>query len=158
MRWVLVIEVRSVLAGEAAEVWRVATTGEGINFELQPVLRMTAPRGRDLDLATIRPPVRLGRSWLLLLGVLPIDADDLNIDSIDADGPVYGFRERSTMLTLRRWHHDRTVAPVSEGRCAIIDRIAFEPRVPGTGGLLLPVVRALFRHRHRRLRQRWGAA
>ena len=49
---------------------------EGINDELRPVLRMTAPGSEILDLAAIRPPPRLGRSWLLLFGALPIDVDD----------------------------------------------------------------------------------
>ncbi len=146
-----------MLAAGAAEVWRAATTWEGIEGELRPLLRMTTPRGGPLDLAAVEPPARLGRSWLLLFGVLPIDADDIGILSIDDSGPAYGFRERSQMLALRRWHLDREVSPAGEGRCTVIDRVAFEPRVPGTGAVLLAVVRALFRHRHRRLRRRWGA-
>ena len=64
--------------------------------------------------------------------------------------PGRGFHEDSTMLSQRRWVHRRTLEPV-DGGTRVVDRIEFEPRLPGLAGLLRPVFRAVFRHRHRRL-------
>lgn len=148
--------VSSRLAAPAAEVWAFATTAEGVNAELMPLVRMTIPRGReDFSLADLRPPERLGRSWLLLGGVLPFDYDDIGVVSV---GPGFAFSERSTMLSQRAWEHDRTVEPAGERACVVTDTIGFEPRVPGIAPLLRPVLMWTFRHRHRRLRRRFGAA
>jgi ligand-binding SRPBCC domain-containing protein len=150
-------EVSSRLAAPAADVWAYATTATGINEELMPIARMTVPRGlgADFGIADVVAPRRLGRSWLLLGGLLPFDYDDIGIEAI---GPGFAFRERSTMLSQRAWDHDRSVEPLGEDACVVTDRIRFEPRVPGIAPLLRPVFQLTFRHRHRRLRRRFGAA
>ena len=148
--------VSSRLAAPADEVWAFATTAAGVNDELMPIVRMTIPRGReDFSIADLDPPERLGRSWLLLGGVLPFDYDDIGVVSV---GPGFAFSERSTMLSQRAWEHDRTVEPAGEGTCVVTDTIGFEPRVPGIAPLLRPVFRLTFRHRHSRLRRRFGVA
>jgi hypothetical protein len=137
-------------------VWAFATTAAGVNDELRPVVRMTIPRGRkDFSIAELDPPERLGRSWLLLGGLLPFDFDDIGVVSV---GPGFAFSERSTMLSQRAWEHDRTVEPTGERVCVVTDRIGFESRVPGIAPLLRLVFVQMFRHRHRRLRRRFGAA
>lgn len=150
-------EVSSRLAAPAADVWAFATTAQGINEELMPIARMTVPRGlgADFGIADVVAPRRLGRSWLLLGGVVPFDWDDIGIEAI---GPGFAFRERSTMFSQRAWDHDRTVEPLGERACLVTDRIRFEPRVPAIAPLLRPVFQFTFRHRHRRLRRRFGAA
>ncbi len=122
-----------------------------------PIVRMTVPRGLggDFGLADVVAPQRVGRSWPLLGGLIPCDYDDIGIEEI---GPGCAFRERSTMLSQRAWDHDRSVEPLGEGACVVTDRIRFVPRVPGIAPLLRPVFRFTFRHRHRRLRRRFGAA
>jgi ligand-binding SRPBCC domain-containing protein len=148
--------VSSRLAAPAADVWAFATTAAGVNEELMPIVRMTVPRGRgDLSIADVRPPERLGRSWILLGGVLPFDYDDIGVVSV---GPGLAFSERSTMLSQRAWEHDRTVEPAGERACVVTDRIGFVPRIPGIAPLLRVVLLQMFRHRHRRLRRRFGAA
>jgi ligand-binding SRPBCC domain-containing protein len=87
------------------------------------------------------------RSWLLLFGVVPFDWDHLRLLAIE---PGRYFHEDSTMLSQRRWVHRRDLEPV-HGGTRVTDRVEFEPRVPFVGALLLPVFRAVFRHRHRRL-------
>jgi hypothetical protein len=47
----------------------------------------------------------------------------------------------------------RMTAPASARR---LDRLSFEPRLPGSGPLLERIIGATFRHRHRRLRRRFG--
>jgi hypothetical protein len=149
------LRVASRLEAEPAVVWERAMSAAGINEELGPWLRMTAPRGLgELDLTKLEPG-RLGRSWILLLGLLPVDYDDLGLERIE---PGRGFLERSTMLSQRLWEHERTIEPLSGGGCVLSDRIAWEPRPPLPGRLLRPLFGALFGHRHRRLRQRFGGA
>ena len=119
-----------------------------------PIVRMTVPRGLDeLAIADVEPGTHLGRSWLLLAGVIPFDYDDIYIARIE---PGVAFHERSTMLSQRSWSHDRRVDPAGPSACTVTDRVSFEPRL----GLLTPVLRVVFRlvfcHRHRRLRKRWG--
>jgi ligand-binding SRPBCC domain-containing protein len=149
-------EASSRLAAPAEEVWAFATSAQGINEELMPIVRMTVPRGLgQLDITNVEAPRRLGRSWILLGGLLPIDWDDIHLERL---GPGFSFSERSTMLSQRAWDHDRVVEPLDEGACVVTDRIHFVPRIPGLAPLLRPVLRMTFRHRHRKLRRRFGVA
>jgi ligand-binding SRPBCC domain-containing protein len=148
------IMVRSHLDAPPDRVWARVGTAEGINDELRPFLRMTLPKGlgRFAD-ETIAKPTALGRSWILLFGVLPFDYDDLVLLRLE---PGKGFLERSTMLSQRVWEHERTLVPGQVDGCVISDRIRFAPRGPLPAGGLAPVVQAVYRHRHRRLRRHFG--
>ena len=137
-------------------MWEHVTTVRGINDELAPWLRMTSTRElRANGISAVRVGQRVCRSWVLLLGVLPIDFDDITLERLD---PPSGFLERSTMLSQRAWEHERTLEPSGPdgGRCVITDRISYEPRVPAPDALLRGIYTAIFRHRHRRLRRRFG--
>ncbi len=147
------IRVVSRLRADSTAVWGRAMSEEGINAELGPWMRMTVPRGvESLDLETVEPG-RLGRSWVLLFGLIPFDYDDIGLERIDRGR---GFLERSTMLSQRLWEHERTIEPVEEGICTITDRVAWEPRLPLPGRLLRPLFGAMFRHRHRQLQRHFG--
>jgi hypothetical protein len=147
-------EIASSLRAEPAAVWERAMSAEGINAELGPLLRMTVPRGLDsLDLHGLEPGP-LGRSWLLLFGFLPVDYDEIGLARIE---PGRGFLERSSMLSMRLWEHERTIEAAAEG-ATIRDRLAWEPRAPLPGRLPRPVVAAVFRHRHKQLRRHFGGA
>ena len=149
-----VVEQQSVLAAEPEAVWARASTFEGVNDELRPLMRMTAPaRVRALDPAEVVLGERIFRSWVLLFGVIPIDYDDLTLIALE---PGRGFHERSRMLSRRVWEHERTLEPVGDSATRVSDRLSFEPRVPGFGPLLERFIRITFRHRHRRLRRRFG--
>jgi ligand-binding SRPBCC domain-containing protein len=150
------IVTRSSLRTPQAEVWAHVTTVNGINDELGPWLRMTSTRAlRENGLAEVRVGERLCRSWVLLLGVLPVDYDDITLERLD---PPRGFLERSRMLSQRAWEHERTVEPGDgdAGSCVLTDRIRYEPRLPVPDALLRALYTAIFRHRHRRLRRRFG--
>jgi ligand-binding SRPBCC domain-containing protein len=141
-------EVSSVVPATPERVWERVTTFEGVNDELMPIVGMTAPAAmRRIDPATVPIGRPWFRSWILLFGVLPFDWDHLRLVSVE---PGRGFHEDSTMLSQRRWVHERRLDPV-EGGCRVTDRIAFEPRLEFLGALLRPVFEAVFRHRHRRL-------
>jgi ligand-binding SRPBCC domain-containing protein len=140
--------VSSIVPAPPDVVWQRVASFEGVNHELMPIVRMTAPHAmRRIDPAVVPLGRRWFRSWILLFGVVPLDYDDLLIRSIE---PGRGFHEDSTMLSQRRWVHRRRLAPAGDGT-RITDDVEFEPRLPGIGRPLAVVFRAVFRHRHRRL-------
>lgn len=147
--------ISSDLAAAADVVWRHVTDMDGVNGELAPLLRMTVPhdlRRASLDHLPIGRPA--GRSWLLLFGFLPVDFDDLTIAEF---GPGHRFLERSRMLTQSQWEHERAVTPIPGG-CRVMDRLAWHGRVGAFGAVYRVAVPMLFRHRHARLRRRFGVA
>lgn len=147
------ITVCSELEAGAEAVWARAIDPAGINYELRPLMRMTVPKGaEDFGLDDLEPG-HIGRSWIFFLGLVPFDYDDLSIVRVE---PGRGFLERSSMLSMRLWEHERTVTPLGEGRCRVEDRLAWESRLPLPGFWLRPVIRFVFNHRHRRLRGAWG--
>lgn len=134
-------------------MWTHVTSFAGINDELRPLLRMTAPpRLRAVGSLELAPPAKLGKSVLLAFGVVPVDYDDIGIVEFD---PPHRFLERSRMLSAAHWEHERTLTPTERG-CLLTDRVEFEPRFPGTGAVLNTLVPRLFRHRHTRLARRFG--
>jgi ligand-binding SRPBCC domain-containing protein len=150
------IVTRSALDASQAEVWAGVTTVRGINDEFGPWLRMTSSRAlRENGLAEVAVGERVCRSWILLLGVLPVDYDDITLERLD---PPRGFLERSTMLSQRAWEHERTIEPTGDhgGGCVLTDRVSYEPRIPVPDALLRALYTAIFRYRHRRLRRRFG--
>ena len=145
------VEVTSRVGVSAGVLWERATSVAGINHELGPWLHMTVPRDlRGLTIDTAPLGTELGRSWVLLLRVLPVDYDDLRLVE---RGPGHRFLERSRLGSMRSWEHERSATSDGTG-ATITDRLTFEPRKL-TGllprRLVAAIVRALFRHRHRRL-------
>jgi len=148
------IRTASLLEAASEEIWARVTSAEGINHELMPIMRMTVPRGVDvLDIDRFSDGEHVGRSWVLLFGLIPFDYDDLTLVRIEKNR---GFLENSTMLSQRAWEHERTIEPSDDGTCLVSDRVAWEPRLPFPGAVLRPIFRAVFRHRHRRLRKHFG--
>ncbi|HMI87593.1 MAG TPA: hypothetical protein VK550_26085 [Polyangiaceae bacterium] len=137
-----------------ASVWEIVGTMKGVNEELGPWLRMTAPP-QALNLRIENAPI--GRpmfvSWVLFAAVLPIDRHRFMLAHVDAG---HGFVEDSTSWSQRRWEHRRHLEPYGERRCIITDRLSFTPRVAAAGAFLASVIGVIFRHRHRRLRERFG--
>lgn len=148
-------EIASELAADRGVVLARAATWAGVNEELGPVFRMTAGSFRGRSLFEARTGEPLFRSWLLLGGVVPVDFDHLRFEEID---PESGFVEASTMASMSEWRHERRVTDLPGGGCRVVDRLSFRPRVPGTGAALARFVAFVFRHRHRRLRARYGEA
>jgi ligand-binding SRPBCC domain-containing protein len=139
--------VSSALRASPEAVWARAATIEGVNAELAPFARMTSPGEGGIRAGA------LGRSWILLGGVLPVDYDDLCLEAVETGR---GFRERSRLGSCSAWHHDRTLHPLPGGGTRVVDEVAFAPRLPAAGGLQAFVFEAAFRWRHRRLRGIWG--
>jgi ligand-binding SRPBCC domain-containing protein len=159
MEQVTVVERSSRIPRPAADVWGRVTTPEGIRHELLPILSMTMPPGLRRRTLEDAPEVLgrpLGKAWLLLFGMIPVDFDDMTLVAFE---PGRSFHEVSRMALLPRWEHERSVTPDGDGACIVHDRLTFEPRLarlPGVRRLVAAVVGALFSHRHRRL-ARWAA-
>ncbi|NOV98047.1 hypothetical protein [Isoptericola halotolerans] len=150
----------SVLAVPRAVLWRHATSFAGIRAELWPWVAMTTPpamRGPagGAPMTTGGP---LGRSVLLLGGWFPVEYDDVVVAQVE---PGRRFVERSQTLTMARWEHERALEDVEPGACRVRDVVSFDLRavprsVPGAARAVRATVSALFAHRHRRLRARFG--
>ncbi|MFM1731073.1 hypothetical protein ABI214_12360 [Prescottella soli] len=151
----MIIERESVVDAPAERVWARVVTPEGINDEMRPWMTMSIPRGLGVvSIDTVPVGVPLGRAWLRLFGVVPLDYDALTIAELE---PGQSFHEKSTMLSMRRWEHERTLAPVGADRTAVHDRITFEPRLPFLAPVLAPVLRGFFAHRHRQLQRHFAS-
>lgn len=147
----MLVEQETAVAASTARVWERIITAEGINDELRPWMTMSMPRGRrDLTVESIPVGVSIGRCWLRLFGIIPFDYDALTIVELRSGR---AFVEESTMLSMRRWRHERTLEPVDDAGTLIRDRVTFELRSPLR--ILTPVVstiiRKLFEQRQRRL-------
>ncbi len=148
------ITVSSHLNATPSRVWDRVITPEGIRDEMHPYLRMTLPPGvEQLDPGSIELGKKIGRSWILLFGLLPFDYDDITLVRLE---PERGFLERSQMLSQRVWEHERTIEPTAEGGCLITDRVSWQPRLGLPGRHLRPVIAWFFRHRHKRLQRHFG--
>jgi ligand-binding SRPBCC domain-containing protein len=148
----MIIERQSVVDAPADQVWARVVTPEGINDELRPWMTMSMPRGAEtLTVDNVPLGTPIGRCWMRLFGLLPFDYDRLTIAGLE---PGRGFDEQSTMMSMRRWRHERSVTP-GDGKAIVLDRITFELRMPLR--LATPLVaaglRGLFGHRHRRLQR-----
>lgn len=150
----IIVEHESIVAADASAVWARITDPAGINHELAPLLAMRMPRrmhGTTVDLVPVGVP--LGKAPLLLFGVLPVEYDALTLVELD---PGRRFHEKSTMATMRRWEHERTLTPEDGPRTRVHDRLTMElraplARLPYGDTLARQIVTRLFEHRHRRL-------
>jgi len=146
---VRVFEHSSVIPAPAARVWERVVSPEGINNEMRPWMTMSMPRSaRGMTVDTVPLNVVLGRAWIRLFGLIPIDYDALSIIELE---PGRYFHEKSTMASMRRWEHERTLTPLDDDTTRVTDRITFEPRFPGVGAIFGRMLPAFFGHRHRRL-------
>ena len=151
-----VVEQTSEVAAPIDAVWDRVISPEGINDEMRPWLTMSMPRGvDDLTIDTVELGVPLGRAWIRLFGLLPIDYDRLSIAALE---PARSFHEKSTMLSMRSWQHERTLTPLTDTVTRVHDRITFEPRIllRPSAGLFRRILAAFFAHRHRRLGRHFG--
>jgi ligand-binding SRPBCC domain-containing protein len=147
------IVTSSLLLAPRDAVWDRVSTAAGVNDELWPLFRMTAPANVRRDgLVAVAVGQRICRSFVLLAGVLPVDWDDITLVALD---PPAGFRERSSMLSQRVWEHTRTLAQTPEG-CVLTDRVSYLPRFALPDAVLRRLFTRVFRHRHRRLQRRFG--
>jgi hypothetical protein len=142
------IERSSLVSAPAADVWARVVTPEGINDEFWPWLTMSMPKSAsDVSIDTLELGKPVGRSWIRLLGVLPVDYDDLTIVDVE---PGRRFLEQSRLFSAPQWQHERIVEPVDAADSRVTDRLTFTPR-RGFGLLGPRMIQLIFWYRHRRL-------
>ena len=149
------VERTSLLSAPAADVWARVVTPEGINDEFWPWMTMSIPAdfaGETIDDVELGQPI--GRCWVRLFGVLPVDYDDLTIVELE---PGRRFLEQSRLFSAPRWQHERILEPVEDTTSRLTDRLTFTPR-RGFALLGPRIIRSIFWHRHRRLRRQFGSA
>ena len=144
------IRKSSTLPVSPEDLWPVVFSMQGVNRELGPWVRMTAPPGWELR--ADRSGEVLFFSWILLFGLLPVDRHFLRFESVK---PGRYFREDSYSWTHHSWRHTRTLEAVAEGT-RLTDEVRFRPRLFFLGYLLRPVYGWVFAHRHRRLAARFA--
>ena len=147
------IEQRSFIAAPVDSVWARVVTREGINDEMSPWMTMSPPRGTALRVDALEVGVPLGRFWLRLFGVLPFEYDRLMIAEME---PGRRFHEKSSMLSMRRWEHERILEPAGDRETLVLDRVTLEARLPFLTPVFARIVGWFFRHRHRRLARHFG--
>ncbi|WP_394780219.1 hypothetical protein [Undibacterium sp.] len=146
--------VTSDLAIDAA-AFCAAMSMQTVNWELSPIVRMSAPpQWADCALDQWQTGRVLFKSWIFLFGFIPVDLHAFRLEEITAD---VGFQESSSSWMNREWRHQRTVV-ACVGGCTVTDQVIVDGRVPFISLLLMPVYRFIFRHRHRRLLHRYGKA
>lgn len=125
---------------------------KGVNDELMPLVKMTAPSGwTSKPLSQWPVGSKLFSSIILLFGFIPVDVHTFELEKVSANG----FEERSRSLSNREWRHKRTITQLGVG-CLVTDEVEFSPRVRLFGAIMAPVYRAIFAHRHKRLKARFG--
>jgi ligand-binding SRPBCC domain-containing protein len=150
----LTLEISTTVGASPEEVWAHASTMEGVNWELAPWVRMSVPReAKGRTLTEVPVGEEAFRSVLLLGGVIPFDVHHLRLERVLARG----FDEESWSWLQRRWRHERRIDSTEEGGAIIIDRLTVETRFAPIA-LVAPLIRAIFRWRHRRLRKKFGGA
>ncbi|WP_284380908.1 hypothetical protein [Litoribrevibacter albus] len=145
-------ELQSKLDESADTLSKALLTMGGVNNELGPYIRMSAPaRWSSMSLADWPTNEVLFTSWITLFGVLPIDLHRFKFEETNEQG----FKETSSSLMNRAWHHSRLITELDEG-CLVTDTVQYQSKLGPVGRLFLPVYKAIFKHRHRRLISRYG--
>lgn len=122
-----------------------------VNRELRPLAAMTYPaRLREATLADCPRGIDIFTSVILLFGILPTDLHKLHLANADARG----FDERSTSTMNRLWRHERQLEATPRG-AMLTDTLDIKGRIPPITALLMPIYRAIFRHRHAQLRRQF---
>lgn len=134
------------------EKFLTTLTMSGVNAELSPLVRMTAPESFSVGNILDWPEQQeLFQSWILLFGFLPIDRHAFFLEGVNRNE---GFSERSTSLTNEYWCHKRKVVSTSSG-CRVTDTVRFKSRIPLIDVLFKPSYQVVFWCRHRNLRRRY---
>ena len=145
-------EIESVLSGTKRDLSGKVLCMNGVNLELMPFIRMTAPvNWRETPIREWPQGSTLFRSVVLLFGIFPVDFHHFKLINASDDF----IEESSSSLINKAWDHRRSITDHSDG-CRIHDQVEYDSRLHFIGGVLKPLYKAVFKHRHRRLRAKYG--
>ncbi len=150
------LRFESRLGASREQVWEWITSVDGIQAEMRPLLRMTAPEGlRSLNDIRIVSGEPMFRSRIFLLGFIPFGHSDMTLVELD---PGRGFVEQSPMRSMEKWRHERRIeqAPDDLRAVVLVDQLTFRPRFARR--LVEWFIRRVFEHRHKVLRAALGGS
>jgi len=88
---------------------------------------------------------------VLLLGFLPVDVHHFKLLAVDS----MGIKESSQSLMNSVWSHERIIS-ANGADAKVRDVVYYEGKVAWLGKLLQPLYRAIFVHRHKRLKSKYA--
>ena len=144
-------EYSSELKVDAEILRRDAFTMKGVNFELFPLVKMTSTtRYSNTSILEWPKNQQVFTSILLLGGIVPIDYHNFTFVALESDG----FEECSNTLMNKEWKHKRTIKDFG-GNALVIDNVSYKSRIYFVGLLMKPIYKFIFKHRHKRLREKY---
>lgn len=145
-------EIETQLAVSPNELAHDSLSMSGVNFELGPLLKMSAPDIWQSKPITEWPTNQnLFGSNVLLLGLIPIDRHYFKFRTISS----FGFNESSKSVMNKLWSHERIIKSAGSGS-VVKDIIIYESKLGISGNLFMPIYKAIFKHRHNRLRAKYS--
>lgn len=145
--------VASTVKSKPEKLSKDLLTMAGVNEELHPFLHMSSPiEWRTQPISGWPINTRLFKSWITLAGVIPVDRHQFEFKAIHR----HGFKECSSSFFNHEWHHERTIEASAE-HSIIRDSVHYTSKVAVAGILMKPLYQAIFKHRHRKLRLKYGA-
>jgi len=125
---------------------------KGVNYELNPIVHMTASvEWKNRSLAEAPVNEKLLYSIILLFGFIPIDIHHISFKRILENE----FREASSSVLMKHWNHNRIIESFEQG-CLLTDEINFSTRIPFLDIIIRPIYLSVFKHRHQRLKRKFG--
>lgn len=144
------ITFESTVPATPLELWNWSTSVQGIGTEMAPILKLHSREG-SIDVPQNQDSLGkvLGKCTFLLFGILPIDQSKLTFVEVE---PGRRYVEQSPLLSMKRWRHERIIAPGIDGT-SVIDKLDFTPRF--FGGFAKWFISRLWKHRHAVLRRQF---
>lgn len=144
-------KIESKIDGDLQQLYQELFTIPGVNYELMPVAKMTAPVEWSTKHLKDWPTGReLFTSLVLLFGIIPVDLHRFKLLQINGSE----FREGSSTLLHTEWNHTRSIQSLGSV-CLVTDELEFIPKLSLMGSLMEPVYKAIFNHRHKRLKAKY---
>ncbi|KZY35348.1 hypothetical protein A3752_19745 [Oleiphilus sp. HI0081] len=124
----------------------------GVNYELSPILKMSAPQqwpAKPISEWPVNDDIF--SSIILLFGFIPVDLHRFKFRSVNS----MGFIESSKTMLNNVWSHEQTISADGSG-AKIRDVVYFKSKLGFLGYLFKPVFQSIFAHRHKRLKSKYA--
>lgn len=144
-------EIESYLTVDAALLAQEILNMSAVNDELRPLLTMSVPEyWHSIPISDWPVNKPLFHSTIYLCGVFPVDRHYFTFSHTSS----LGFIESSYSLMNTKWHHERTIKHKGNG-AMVKDIVIYQSKLCILGRLSMPLYKAIFKHRHRRLKLRY---
>jgi hypothetical protein len=145
-------EIESDLPIEPMKLYRELLTIKGVNRELSPYIKMSAPKQwRAKPISEWPVGAFLFNSRVTLFGLIPIDSHGFKFSEVSESG----FSETSKTLMNKEWNHTRSIVKTSAGS-KVKDLVEYKSKLGFMGYLLMPFLLTIFKHRHSKLKAIYG--